>query len=257
MVLLEDVTLAQAARRAARPARCETYRRDAPVGGRRAACRRSRWCATCSERAMTFVEFVGALPAGPLRGPGAALPHRRLPGAAPDRARRGQDRGARRPRRVARRAGAPGRLEPARRVGGARPTGARTPSTDGRPPLDRGPDGRHPQRPRLPRAGAQRAVPPRGAGRAAAVGPARRAGPPRRAGTPSAGATRSSRTSPSTTTSAPAPTPAARSSSRSPRSRSAGSCARSSTTPRATATGRSAPRSTSPRRTRRAPRSSG
>ncbi len=58
-------------------------------------------------------------------------------------------------------------------------------------------------------------------------------------------------------TSAPAPTPAARSSSRSPRSRSAGSCGRSSTTPRATATGRSAPRSTWPRRTRRAPRSSG
>ena len=57
--------------------------------------------------------------------------------------------------------------------------------------------------------------------------------------------------------SARGPTPAARSSSRSPRSRSAGSCGRSSTTPPATATGRSAPRSTWPRRTKRAPRSSG
>ena len=44
---------------------------------------------------------------------------------------------------------------------------------------------------------------------------------------------------------------------RSPRSRSAGSSARSSTTRRATATGRSAPRSTWRRRTRRAPRWSG
>ena len=49
----------------------------------------------------------------------------------------------------------------------------------GRPPAA-GPRtrGRHPQHPRLPRAGAQRAVPPRGAGRAAPVGPAGRAGPP-------------------------------------------------------------------------------
>ena len=58
-------------------------------------------------------------------------------------------------------------------------------------------------------------------------------------------------------TSGPALTPAARSSSRSPRSRSAGSSGRSSTTRRATATGRSARRSTWPRRTRRAPRSCG
>ena len=54
---------------------------------------------------------------GPLRGPGAALPRRRLQGAAPDRARGRQDRGADRPHRVARRAGPPGRLQPARRVG--------------------------------------------------------------------------------------------------------------------------------------------
>ena len=38
------------------------------------------------------------LPARPLRGPGPALPRRHLPRAAPDRARRGQDRGARRHR---------------------------------------------------------------------------------------------------------------------------------------------------------------
>ena len=37
------------------------------------------------------------LPAGPLRGPGAALPHRRLPHPAPDRARRPPQRGVRRP----------------------------------------------------------------------------------------------------------------------------------------------------------------
>ena len=59
------------------------------------------------------------LRAGPLRGAGAALPRRRLQGAAPDRARGRQDRGADRPHRVAGRAGPPGRLQPARRVGAA------------------------------------------------------------------------------------------------------------------------------------------
>ena len=71
------------------------------------------------ERAMTFTEYVGVLRAVPVRGPGAALPGRRLQGAAADRAGRGQDRGADRPDRVARRAGPPGRLQPARRVGAA------------------------------------------------------------------------------------------------------------------------------------------
>ena len=44
------------------------------------------------ERAMTFAS-TSLLRAGPLRGTGAALPVRRLPGAAPDRPRGRQDRG--------------------------------------------------------------------------------------------------------------------------------------------------------------------
>ena len=59
------------------------------------------------------------LRAGPLRGAGAALPRRRLQGAAPDRPGGRADRGAGRPHRVAGRAGPPGRLQPARRVGAA------------------------------------------------------------------------------------------------------------------------------------------
>ena len=68
---------------------------------------------------MTFTEFVAPLPAGPVRGAGAALPHRRLPDAAPDRPRGAPHPRARRPGRVARRDGAPDRLLAARRVGGA------------------------------------------------------------------------------------------------------------------------------------------
>ena len=49
----------------------------------------------------------------------AALPGRRLQGTAADRPRRGQDRGAHRPDRVARRAHPPGRLLAGRRVGEA------------------------------------------------------------------------------------------------------------------------------------------
>ena len=59
------------------------------------------------------------LRADPVRGPGAALPRRRLQGAAADRPGGRQDRGPGRPHRVARRAGPPGRLQPARRVGAA------------------------------------------------------------------------------------------------------------------------------------------
>ena len=59
------------------------------------------------------------LRAFPLRGPGAALPGRRLQGAAPDGARRGQDRRADRPDRMAGRDRPPGRLQPDRRVGAA------------------------------------------------------------------------------------------------------------------------------------------
>ena len=116
----------------------ETYRRGAPwVEDARLSPKSV--ARDMFERSMTFVEYVGALPARPLRGPGAALPGRRLPGAAPDRARRRQDRGARRRRRVARRAGPPGRLQPARRVGdarrgrGHRATGARS-ARPARPP---------------------------------------------------------------------------------------------------------------------------
>ena len=47
------------------------------------------------ERAMTFTEYVVVLRPVPLRGPGAALPGRRVQGAQADRAGRGQDRGAR------------------------------------------------------------------------------------------------------------------------------------------------------------------
>ena len=55
----------------------------------------------------------------PRRGGRAPVPHRRLPRPAVDRADVGPHRGARRPRRVARRGRAPHRLQPARRVGGA------------------------------------------------------------------------------------------------------------------------------------------
>ena len=68
---------------------------------------------------MTFGEYVGLLQARALRGARAALPVRRVPRRPPDHPRRGEDRGAARPDRVARRARAAGRLEPARRVGGA------------------------------------------------------------------------------------------------------------------------------------------
>ena len=60
------------------------------------------------------------LRAGPVRGAGAALPRRRLPGVASDRPGVGAQRRARRLHRVARRADPAGRLVPARRVGEAR-----------------------------------------------------------------------------------------------------------------------------------------
>ena len=123
------------------------------------------------ERAMTFNEYVSLLQPDPVRGPGPALPGRRLQGAAPDRARGGPDRGAHRPDRVARRAGPPGRLQPDRRVGAAAQPGRR-----GRRPGRRGAAGGHRQQARVPGAGPQRAVPARRAGRAAALVRARRAG---------------------------------------------------------------------------------
>ena len=123
------------------------------------------------ERAMTFAEYVGVLPARPLRGPRAALPRRRLPGAAPDRARRGQDRGA---DDIIEWLG-----ELVRQVDSslldewerAAPTRASDAARTRRRRADRPPAGVTAQRPRVPGARAQRAVPPRGAGRAAPVGP--------------------------------------------------------------------------------------
>ena len=156
------------------------------------------------ERAMTFTEYVGFYGLSRVRGPGAALPGRRLPGAAADRPGGGQDRGAHRPHRVARRAGPPGRLQPDRRVGAAARPGRRTVRAARRAAAagDRQPAG-------VPGAGAQRAVPPGRAGRAAPVRGPGRAGRRDRAGTPTPGPRRWSRTSTSTTTSAPAPTRAA------------------------------------------------
>ena len=94
---------------------------------------------------QTFDEFVVRLRVGPLGGPGAALPVRRLQGAAPDGpgGRRRPER-RRRPDRVARRADPADRLQPARRVGGP---GAGT----GVVPTTRRPNPRRPRRsPRTP-----------------------------------------------------------------------------------------------------------
>ena len=82
------------------------------------------------ERAMTFAEYVSFYGAGPLRRAGAALPRRRVQGAAADRPRGRQDRGADRPDRVAGRAGPPGRLQPASTSG----SGCATPPSERREP---------------------------------------------------------------------------------------------------------------------------
>ena len=146
------------------------------------------------------------LRAHPFRGSGAALPVRRVQGAALRRARRCAHRGGDRPRRVARRAGAPGRLVAARRVGAADQPGRR--------------DGRRGRRPRpaaaahRQRAGVHRAwsatrcsggwsSSPADAGTTSA------SWTPARAGTPTGGKPSSGPTSPSTTRCRPAPTPAA------------------------------------------------
>ena len=96
---------------------------------------------------------------------------------------RGQDRGADRPHRVARRAGPPGRLQPARRVGAAAPTRAGRRRRHG-PAVEDGPPPVTAQRPRLPGAGAQRAVPPGRAGRARPLRGRSASSTPRTAGTP-------------------------------------------------------------------------
>ena len=157
------------------------------------------------ERALTFTEYVGVLRAVPLRGPGAALPGRRLQGPAPDRARRGQDRRAERPDRMAGRDRPPGRLQPDRRVGAAAQPAGRPGYRGG----DAAGHGYH-QRPRVPGAGAQCAVPAGQAGRARPLRRARRPGRVQRMGLRRMGRRAGGATSRCTTRSAPARTRAAR-----------------------------------------------
>ena len=130
---------------------------------------------------------------------------------------------------------------------------------EGRPAARHRARRRHPQHPRVPGAGAQRALPPRRAGRAAPVGRSSASSTASRGlGRRALARRRWSPTSPSTARSGSGPDargPAALHDHRG--AGSAGSSARSSTTPPATATGRSARRSTWRRRTRRAPRSCG
>ena len=104
------------------------------------------------------------LRAGPVRGPGAALPRRRLQGAAADRARRGQDRGAR-PTSSSGSASSSARSTPACSTSGSSCATRRTTARAGRPATTR-PAAGHRQRAGVPGAGAQRAVPPGRAGRA-------------------------------------------------------------------------------------------
>ena len=78
------------------------------------------------EQGMSFTDFVEPLPAGPVRGAGAALPHRRLPDDPADGARLAPDPRARGPLGVAGGDDPADRLLAARRVGGAdRPRGGR------------------------------------------------------------------------------------------------------------------------------------
>ena len=98
------------------------------------------------ERGMTFNEFVSYYGLSRSEGLRPALPHRRLPHAAPHRPREPPHRGARGRHRVARRARAPDRLEPARRVGGPRqpvatpwPSRPTSPRRPGRSPPTSGP----------------------------------------------------------------------------------------------------------------------
>ena len=197
--------LPEAAGGAAR-ARVRGVPADQPVGRRRAAVAEVRRPGDVG----AGVHLPGVrehLRAHPVRGRGAALPLRRVQGAALRGAGGGAHRGGHRPRRVARRAGAPGRLLAAGRVGAAhlaRPAARRPGRRAGpAPAADR-------QRAGVHRDGPQRAVPPGGAVRPPALVRPRRARRRRRAGTPSAGRRSCGPTSPSTTRCRPAPTPAAR-----------------------------------------------
>ena len=271
MELLEEVTYPEPLgeplqRRAAR------LPRDAPVGARVrpvAEVGRARHV-----RVGPHVHRVRrALRPGALRGPRAALPQQRLPGAAPDGARAAQDRRARRDHRVARGDGPPDRLEPAGRVGGPDRPGVRRARGGGH----RGRRGAaaaaadHRQRARVHRDGPQRDVPEGRARRARPLStcwPSSRPPRPRSPTPPAQGhdegrrlgsrarrllgrarvdGHRAARALAAAADDRPRPCRA--------RERAhAGRCARSSTTPKATTTSRSWRRSTSTPPTRPASR---
>ncbi len=125
MVLLDAVTWPQAARGAARGG-VRDLPREPPVAARpraRPQERRAR-----DGRAGDGLHRPGrALRAGPLGGAGAALPDRRLPDPAPDRARGAPHPRAGGPGHLARGDGPADRLLAARRVGGTARPGARRP----------------------------------------------------------------------------------------------------------------------------------
>ncbi len=125
------------------------------------------------ERAMTFADFVQHY--GLTRAEGTLLrylsnAYKALVQTVPEV---GQDRRPLRPHRVARGAGPAGGLQPPRRVGGPRPP-RRAPRGGGHRARSHAP-ARHDQRPCVPHPRAERAVPPRRAGRPPPGDGARRA----------------------------------------------------------------------------------
>ena len=120
MALLDQVTWPQPLAELLE-ATYELYRAEPPVAARgraRAEVDRPRDVRAGDE----LHRLRGPLPARPVRGAGAALPHRRLPDDPPDRARLAPHAGARGPVGVAGGDDPADRLLAARRVGGARPT---------------------------------------------------------------------------------------------------------------------------------------
>ena len=81
---------------------------------------------------MTFGDYVGFYKLARSEGLVLRYLSDAFRAAAADDPGRGEDRGAARPHRVARRAGAPGRLEPARRVGGDDQPDRRSPAQPSR-----------------------------------------------------------------------------------------------------------------------------
>ena len=250
MELLDDGHLPQAAAPSCStpPTRCTG---GATRGSPTTRSGRSRWPATCSSGPCRSPSTCVLRPR-PQRGPGAALPRRRLPGAAPDRAGAGPHRGARGPHRVAGRARPAGRLEPARGVGGAAGRGRTWVRT---PPARRGPT---PGRRRSPRTARAFRVLVRNAlfrrvelAALRALGRSWASSTPRPAGTPTAGSEaldavlRRARR-PRHRAGRPRPGATSRSTSTPTASRrhGCGGCGRSSTTPPATTTGGSPPTST-------------